>query len=308
MTECFIDYYERDYPNCRIYRGFDSDVVKMRKTMECFKSMDLRPKDIYKSPSCLTNPCPCVAECLLCRCSIGDLLDDEEVEIFEQDSNIKNNPDFVFHKGISLTSKAERYEHQKLLDKFKSDNSLDSRAKDFGMLSPSDKEFLGIQDPPSHIVKMREYIAIAETIRKIRPPVAAVPPVIHTAPADYSPQIQAATGVCVPNTTTAEQAYIDDSDGTVPNVNVVNQLSKEDVKEAVRYGIREGLLDTDALSQPARQKEIRTRQEAILLDEGRTPVEVARIHNPNASKSTTRKESLRIGNTHRQKKPRKKAK
>jgi len=53
--------------------------------------------------------------------------------------------------------------------------------------------------------------------------------------ADYK-QLQAATGVAVPDTTTAEQAYIDDSDGTVPNVNVVNQLTKKDIADGTFDG------------------------------------------------------------------------
>ena len=53
--------------------------------------------------------------------------------------------------------------------------------------------------------------------------------------ADYSqcsPQMKAATGVAVPDTTRAELAYIEDSDGSVPRVEVVNQLTKDDMVKA----------------------------------------------------------------------------
>jgi len=59
--------------------------------------------------------------------------------------------------------------------------------------------------------------AMAHDFRQVAPP-----PVTLAAPADCPRHAQALTGVAVPDTTKAEQAYIDDSDGTVPNVNVVN--------------------------------------------------------------------------------------
>ena len=60
---------------------------------------------------------------------------------------------------------------------------------------------------------------------------------VHTweerhAVANYPQQIQAAAGVGVPATVEAYQASIEDSDGSVPNVNVVDQLTKDDVREA----------------------------------------------------------------------------
>ena len=73
-------------------------------------------------------------------------------------------------------------------------------------------------------------------------------------------------------------------------------VTKEEMTEAVRNGMKEGLLDTYALSKKAEQKEIRARQEDWLLDSGRKPTQVARIHNPYADEVEIRKESQRISN------------
>ena len=125
---------------------------------------------------------------------------------------------------------------------------------------------------------------------------------IKPASADYPQQVQALTGVAVPDTVEGHQEDIEGSDGSVPNVNVVNQLTKEDVAEAVRVGVRDGLLDTDALSQKSRVNEIRKRQEDMLLEQGRKPIEVARIHNRDAGEKKIRTESLRIARNQREEK------
>jgi hypothetical protein len=130
-------------------------------------------------------------------------------------------------------------------------------------------------------------------------------PAVESAPADYFQQIQAVTGVAVPDIVAAYQESIEDSDGSTPNVNVVNQLTKEDMQEAVRYGVREGLLDTDALSQRARQKEIQARQEDMLLENGRTPMGAARILYPDKPEKH-RAESQRISNEHNARKKKQK--
>ena len=91
---------------------------------------------------------------------------------------------------------------------------------------------------------LRHVLRIVNGVRKlddnIEPSQPSTVPQIKTppptsAPADYSlclPQTQAATGVAVPDTTRAEQAYIEDSDGSVPRVEVVNQLTKDDLVKA----------------------------------------------------------------------------
>jgi hypothetical protein len=142
------------------------------------------------------------------------------------------------------------------------------------------------------------YVALSELTATSN---VATPPV-ESASADYPQQIQALTGVCVPDTVEGYQEDIEGSDGSVPNVNVVNQLTKEDVAEAVRVGVRDGLLDTDALSQKSRVNEIRKRQEDMLLEQGRKPIEVARIHNRDAGEKKIRTESLRIARNQREEK------
>ena len=53
---------------------------------------------------------------------------------------------------------------------------------------------------------------------------------------DYPRMPQVPTGVGVPDTIKSYQASIEDSDGTVPNVNVVNQLTKDVIADAVFDG------------------------------------------------------------------------
>ena len=161
---------------------------------------------------------------------------------------------------------------------------------------------------------LRHVLRIVNGVRKlddnIEPSQPSTVPQIKTPPptsaqADYSlclPQTQAATGVAVPDTTRAEQAYIEDSDGSMPRVEVVNQLTIENMKEAVRHGVREGLLDTDALTQKERQKEIQTRQENFLLVD-RSPAEVSRILERDPAKQRLRAQRISNERNDQKKKP-----
>ena len=116
--------------------------------------------------------------------------------------------------------------------------------------------------------------------------------------ADYPSMIQVPTGVGVPDTIESYQENIEDTDGRPANVNVVNQLTIDDLAE----GFAKGLLKVDALSQKSREAKIRDMQEDMLSQQGHSPVDIARIHNPSAGKSKIRTESLRIVNTQRSKK------
>jgi len=77
--------------------------------------------------------------------------------------------------------------------------------------------------------KLANAVKPAETVESNQP--IAVPSVQSVSADDcrYPAMTQALTGVVVPDTIKVEQAYIEDPDGTVPNVNVVNQLTKEDI-------------------------------------------------------------------------------
>ena len=110
-----------------------------------------------------------------CRCSLGDLLEGEEVDEFKKQSGLLEPGGlFVFHEGVSPDSVAKRYERRKLLDKFTSENSIEFDPRP---MIPVDDNLYVLQtpynllpyDPPPHIKKMREFIRIAEDIRKDRP-------------------------------------------------------------------------------------------------------------------------------------------
>jgi hypothetical protein len=72
-------------------------------------------------------------------------------------------------------------------------------------------------------------------------------------------------------------------------------------KKDTADGFQEGLLKTDALSQPAREKAIRNMQEDMLTQLGHSPVGIATMHNRDAGRKKIRTESLRIGNNQRKK-------
>ena len=147
---------------------------------------------------------------------------------------------------------------------------------------------------------MQQYLDRAKQIRKnieaknTAAETSEQPPSI----ADYPHMIQVPTGVGVPDTIESYQENIEDTDGRPANVNVVNQLTIDDLAE----GFAKGLLKADALSQKSREAKIRDMQEDMLSQQGHSPVDIARIHNPSAGKSKIRTESLRIGNTQRSKK------
>jgi hypothetical protein len=127
----------------------------------------------------------CFVSCIVdgafyCRCSVGDLTEGEEVDYFKRESGIIEGAcSFTFHEGLSLDTVAERIEHQKLMDKFKSENSIEIDPRP---MIPAGNGLYVLQnphnplpyDPPPHVKKMREFIAIAEDIRAGRP---EVPPI-----------------------------------------------------------------------------------------------------------------------------------
>jgi len=98
-----------------------------------------------------------------------------------------------------------------------------------------------------------------------------------------------------------EEPIVNAPDGMViEGINTtVREANKKDMSEAVAEGVQKGLLMADALSQKSRETKIRTMQEEMLLKQGLSPVEVARIHNPNAGDTEIREISKRISNTHK---------
>ena len=88
----------------------------------------------------------------------------------------------------------------------------------------------------------RDVSATDEPENKV-PPWKKVETVIEGVPtsqsdvADSPKQIQAFTGVGVPDIFEAYQASIECADGTPANVNVVNQLTKADIADGVAEGI-----------------------------------------------------------------------
>ena len=104
----------------------------------------------------------CLSDYPVFRCELGELLKDE-IEVFEDESNINNFPEYVLHKkGISLSLETlkERLEHKKALKKFK---DYCSERKSFG------HEYCFFPDDlVPHIDRMEEFTAIARDIIESR--------------------------------------------------------------------------------------------------------------------------------------------
>jgi len=95
---------------------------------------------------------------LLFRCCIRDLSDGEEIELFEQNSDIKGDHRFVFHNGISFETQTERFEHWKALEEFDTyRQKRDDLGDDFVKLFPEQAPLINC---------MVKLITSAEEIRR----------------------------------------------------------------------------------------------------------------------------------------------
>ena len=223
--ECFVSYYRTEYPFCREGHEDCSVLTELQQSHGCFssyctadcKTSSCRHSCILKRRralryNCITEPCPEQKKILHCRCSVDDL-SSEEAGYFKRESGIvEGSHFFVFHEGLSLDSVEERCEHQKLMEKFQSENIyVDPRT-----MIPVDGGLYVLQnpynplphDPTPWIKKMREFIALANIIRKSRPPIESAPlrtispPPVESACADYShssAMMQAPTGEFTPD-------------------------------------------------------------------------------------------------------------
>jgi hypothetical protein len=159
-----------------------------------------------------------------CRCSLGQLSEDE-IDCFERRSGIKNHPDYVLHRGISLETKNEQYEHDELLEQFRLDiaGSADNRERgvwcyyhDFvsGVMLPAYWHRGGFE----HVRIMTKFNGIAQKIHKLRKGKPEKVEQIESGSGNYPSQTQAATGVGVSGIVKAYEASIEKSDGTPANV------------------------------------------------------------------------------------------
>ena len=204
MIECFVSYYRTDYPECRSCWEDDFDIIQLQKSRDCFTSLnddcETRKPDCNWSKcrschcTCLTEPCPLQKRVLQYRCSIKPLTE-SEIEFFEQKSGIKDNPNYVLHRGFTLDSLPERYEHYEALDEFRRESKR--------------KIDVLYESPCPVIAKLKECINIAEKIQGRRRVVfdesterfvpeeyiaAAETPPVESTPAAYPCQVQALTG------------------------------------------------------------------------------------------------------------------
>ena len=96
---------------------------------------------------------------LLFRCCIGDLLEEKEIEFFEQENIIRDDPRFVFHKGISLKNDTEQLGHKRALKNFNAYcKKRDEPGDEFDMRFPN-------QAP--QINRMVKLKTLAEEIREL---------------------------------------------------------------------------------------------------------------------------------------------
>ena len=132
----------------------------------------------------------CLPDYAVFRCKLGELLE-EEIEVFEDESNINNFPEYVLHKkGISLSLETlkERLEHKKALKKFK---DYCSERKSFG------HEYCFFPDDlVPHIDRMVEFITLARDIIELRKSATIIThSLTGQASADYPRQTQGTPSV-----------------------------------------------------------------------------------------------------------------
>ena len=168
MKEYFVSYYRIDYPICRACWNIDFDTIQIQKNKDCFTAFsdncdERRPYCNWSNCNschctCLTEPCPLQKRVLHCRCSIGELLENE-IEYFERKSHIEENPDYVLHKDIALETIDEKHEHIKSLQEFS--RYCEERGS-------GDLDLLCFFRQIPQIDSMVQFIILAQEIRALR--------------------------------------------------------------------------------------------------------------------------------------------
>jgi len=125
MIECFVSYYRIDYPECRKGYGVVFDAMQQQKREKCYTTfpVELAQHRIHYRV-CTNESCPSQKRVLVFRCELG-WLSKEEIERFEHESGINDNPKcvfpkYVFHKGIPVEELPlkERLEHEEAMQRF----------------------------------------------------------------------------------------------------------------------------------------------------------------------------------------------
>jgi len=284
MIECFVSYYRTEYPYCREGYENDYDKIELQKSKFCFSSfcVDCETRRPYCNwawcnsypYTCLTEPCPEKKRILHCRCSIG-LLEDEDIEIFKQESGIADSPDYVLHEGISRNTKHEHFNHQQLIDQFKEDSNRGTLHDGWSILPPT---------PFGHVVRMQKFRDIAKKI--------------IAAPADPTPRLmpmikKKQESPASDRTTYNKESFkkimespVEWTDNTI--IEAVNPVEREALGEAIGRHTAKWLLKADMANT---HKEL---QEEILSDMGFLPIEVTDKLYPNANPDDRRGISQRI--------------
>ena len=158
LPECFVSCYRSYYPDChKAYFGCDLTQLKNRNRCSVTSFGD-RSQRCSPSSACINLLCPLRSMVLLFRCCIRDLSDGEEIELFEQNSDIKGDHRFVFHNGISFETQTERFEHWKALEEFDTyRQKRDDLGDDFVKLFPEQAPLINC---------MVKLITSAEEIRR----------------------------------------------------------------------------------------------------------------------------------------------
>ena len=167
MIECFISHVVLEHRNCRYCDTKGVLTVSERKTKECFNafSSDCESCDCERNCSrkfsCKSFPIMCIAES--CppqkkfydgRCKLV-FWHKKQIDYFEEKSDIKNYPDFEWHKPDSelhraissgTMDKEDEYKHHEWIRQFHTDNA-------------NHKQWLRT---------MREFYTVAQTILDMR--------------------------------------------------------------------------------------------------------------------------------------------
>ena len=207
MIECFISHVFMEHRDCRYCHTKDALPVSVRKTRGCFNafSIDCESCDCERNCSrksscksfpimCITESCPPTKKFYDGRCKLF-FLHEKQIDFFEVKSDIKNYPDFEWHRGgISFETDDDEYEHHEWLRQFHT----------------------GAVKYTSWFGTMQNFYTIAKTILQMRKGKPEDVKPTGSLVVDYPPQTQVATGKGIPQAATEVlveyQEYIEKAD------------------------------------------------------------------------------------------------
>lgn len=282
MTEYFISYYRTIYPTeCKSLCNCDRPLIDVQRAKKCFSThcdgcsrhggTDDEKANLcnwdrcnYDPYSCDTDPCPKSKQELDCRGPIGALTE-EELETFEELTEIKNMPQYVLYSDAEIddASIAAKVKHDALVQKF----------YQYLRLAVSDPIFFPLSNEIEFLTTCRDTAGKIRLLRRQKPAVEAISinqdepaPALHMAAAGNKNRS------IIPLEAYGEESPIEWADETM-DVSV-KQLPEEYLQQTTK-AVRDGTLQAHALLGDGIPEKERNR---LLREAGLSPAEIARMN------------------------------